>query len=300
VSDRIIVSPPSLLSRAIKAVPAVRYALGVGGIIAVIAIVSSFHIAFAVAVFGTVVMLVLMTVLVTFASLAGQKSSTFRAPALVLTWFSLILFMATASALFGVVFWGNAAEIRERIGIKSKSPAPAVVQSSTVTVPTQQTTATVNPSPSETEPSVKPGSVSPTKGAPQEAPQGTPQQDISTPTAQEYEDAQNEALAGGHEVHGDDAAEHSIAYMYCGLQGCNNKPPNQADVEQARKLWQYAVSQWTLALNMTHNTAYYDRLREKIRPESGVSCDDHSCESNSTHENRSFGMHIPVNQFDPQ
>jgi hypothetical protein len=90
--DPTIISPPSLINRAIKAVPAVKYALGVGGIIAVIAIVSSFHIGVAAALFGTVVMLALMTVLVLFANLAGQKSSSFRAPALVLlgsAWFFL-------------------------------------------------------------------------------------------------------------------------------------------------------------------------------------------------------------------
>jgi len=123
---------------------------------------------------------------------------------------------------------------------------------------------------------------------------------VPAPTAQDFEDKQKEAKAHGYEAYGDDAAERSIAYMYCGLQGCNKKPPNQADVENARKLWAYAIAQWTRAYNTTHNNDYSDRLREKIRPESGVSCDDHSCESNSTHENRSFGMHIPTNLFDPQ
>jgi hypothetical protein len=82
---------------------------------------------------------------------------------------------------------------------------------------------------------------------------------------QDFKDAQNYALAHSHEVNGDSAAGQFISYMYCGLQGCNNNPPNQADVEHARKLWAYAVSEWTLALNTTRNTAYYDRLREKIR-----------------------------------
>jgi len=56
-----IPSPASILTSAIRAVPAVKYALGVGGIIAV----------------GAVVMFVLMTVLVVFASLAGEHKSSF-------------------------------------------------------------------------------------------------------------------------------------------------------------------------------------------------------------------------------
>ena len=123
MTDPLLPSPPSLLKQAIKAVPAVKWALGVGGIIALIAIVSSFGIGFKVAVLGSVVMFVLMAMLVVFGSLAGQKSSSFHMPALVFTWFSLILVMATASALFIAVFWGNPEEIRARLGIQS-APLP--------------------------------------------------------------------------------------------------------------------------------------------------------------------------------
>ena len=50
----------NFLDRAVKAVPAIRYALGIGGVIAVIAIVFSFGINAKVAIFGTIIMLVLM------------------------------------------------------------------------------------------------------------------------------------------------------------------------------------------------------------------------------------------------
>jgi hypothetical protein len=100
------ITPESFLQKAIKAVPAVKYALGVGGIVAVIAIVGSFKIDFKVAVFGTVIMFVLMTILVLFARLASTAGDTFRVPILVFTWFSLLLTMATALALFTSVFKG--------------------------------------------------------------------------------------------------------------------------------------------------------------------------------------------------
>ena len=111
-------TPPGLLARAIKAVPSVRYALGIGGIISVIAIISSFRISFSIAFISAVVMFILMTMLVIFASLAGQASSSFKLPALVFTWFCLLLFMATAITLFAAVFWGSPAEVRQRFGLE--------------------------------------------------------------------------------------------------------------------------------------------------------------------------------------
>jgi len=105
-------TPPSVLKQAIKAVPAVRYALGIGGIISVIAIVRGFRIDFRVAVVGTVVMLLLMTVLLVFAKAASRPQSAFRGPAFTFTWFSLVLFMATATALFLSVFFGKPLDLR--------------------------------------------------------------------------------------------------------------------------------------------------------------------------------------------
>jgi len=266
--DLTTISPPTLLKRAIESVPAVKYALGVGGIIAVIAIISSFHIGWTVALFGTVVMFALMTVLVVFANLAGQKSSSFRVPALVLTWFGLILFMLTASILFVAVFWGNVDEIRTRLGI-TPAPLTTAVPQSPATVPTQQTSSQVN----ETESPINPASASSTtakEAVPTPTASKTPKEDVPTPTASEIHDAQIEAEAQGHEAHGDTAALQSISYMYCGLAGCNNTPPNEANVEHARELWAYAVSQWTLAINLTHDTSYYRRLREKIGPDTSL------------------------------
>jgi hypothetical protein len=97
--------PFDLLNEAIRKVPATKYALAVGGIIAVIAIVASFKINLWVATLGAVVMLVLMTVFVIFASLADQKKTLFAKPVLVFTWFSLLLIMLTALVVFSSAFW---------------------------------------------------------------------------------------------------------------------------------------------------------------------------------------------------
>jgi hypothetical protein len=97
-------TPLNILHQAIKAVPAVRWALGVSGILAVIAIaVSAWKINLIVAVLGVPIMLVLMTGLVIFAALANDHTVLVK-PAFVLTWFSLVLVMATASALFTSIF----------------------------------------------------------------------------------------------------------------------------------------------------------------------------------------------------
>jgi hypothetical protein len=105
--------PLSVLKQAIKAVPAVKYALGVGGIVSVVAIVvGGFKIDIRVAVFGSIIMFVLMVVLVIFAKLTGQASSNIYTAAMVFTWFCLILFMATAGCLFWSVFFGKPVDLR--------------------------------------------------------------------------------------------------------------------------------------------------------------------------------------------
>jgi len=104
--------PFKVLSAAVKAVPAVKYALGIVGVIAVIAIVKSFGIDYRVAVLGAATLLVLMTGLVIFAKLAAKRESFFHWPAVIFTWFALILIIASAIALFTSVFCGRPLELR--------------------------------------------------------------------------------------------------------------------------------------------------------------------------------------------
>ena len=97
--------PFTVLREAIRAVPAVRYALGVGGIVSAVAVIFSFKIDARVAFVSAVVMLLLMTILVVFARLSSLPGNKLAAPALVFTWFALILFMAVSAALFSSVFF---------------------------------------------------------------------------------------------------------------------------------------------------------------------------------------------------
>jgi hypothetical protein len=95
-----------ILRRAVGAVRAVSYALGVAGIVAVIAIERGFRLGLDTAVLVAVVMFVLMTELVLFARLSSIASAHFRMPALIFIWFFLILTIASATLLFSHVSLG--------------------------------------------------------------------------------------------------------------------------------------------------------------------------------------------------
>src|SRR5437763_7476510 len=103
-----------ILREAIKAVPAVKFALGIAGILAAVSIVTAvFRLGLAVAAFSAAVMFVLMTGLVIFARVASASSKTFAAHVAVFSWFSLTLIMATATLLFTSVFWGNPVDLKQ-------------------------------------------------------------------------------------------------------------------------------------------------------------------------------------------
>jgi hypothetical protein len=101
-----LLRPVFILRQAIAAVPEVKWALGIAGIISVIAIVRvGWKINPMVAVFGTIIMLVLMTVLVLFARLANTAAAEFRYAILAFMWASLSLTIAAAVFLFTSVFF---------------------------------------------------------------------------------------------------------------------------------------------------------------------------------------------------
>jgi amino acid transporter len=97
--------PWTVLKEAITAVPAVSYALGVLGIISAIAIVRIFRIDYRVAVYGTVIMFVLMVALLVFAALTKVNSPQVRVAALVMMWSFLALIILSAALLFLSAFF---------------------------------------------------------------------------------------------------------------------------------------------------------------------------------------------------
>jgi hypothetical protein len=244
------VTPPSLLKQAIKAVPAVKYALGVAGIIAVIAIVrGGLNIDFRVAVFGTVIMLVLMTILVVFANLASQQKSSFRKPAIVFTWFSLLLVMATAALLFLSVFFGKPLDLRNLIPVSHAQSVPSS-ESPPQTAETKPLTTNLFSSVS---------TIEPLKGR-------------LTST---------ERKAHTEEFLGDLYAFKAIETEVCDRGDCSPKSakfsdPSRSIFSQSEETanWKTAMKHWQLSLDATHDQQRIDRILEKRKLDSGLTCRD--------------------------
>ena len=94
--------PFKLLREAIAAVPAVKFALGVAGIAAVVAIVFGLKLNAQVAVFGTIIVLGLMFILVLFSQYAGSTAgspSPLFGPVKFLVWFYTVA-LALTTLLF--------------------------------------------------------------------------------------------------------------------------------------------------------------------------------------------------------
>ena len=97
--------PFDVLKRALAGVPAVKYALGIAGIGAAVAIVKTFFTDWVIAVFGIVIMMILMAVLFVFAKLTSVASRDLRLAMLTFMWSSLVLTISTAAFLFSSVFF---------------------------------------------------------------------------------------------------------------------------------------------------------------------------------------------------
>jgi len=101
-------NPLDVVRAGIKAVPAVKYALGVAGVAAALALATAFFSSTQAAVIGILAMLALMVLLVVFASLTSQdinKPNPLRYQALVMTWVVLVVFCGIAILVFTSVFF---------------------------------------------------------------------------------------------------------------------------------------------------------------------------------------------------
>lgn len=117
-------TPWTVLQAAVKAVLALKYALGVLGIVSAIAIIKGFGIDFRIAVFGTILMMVLMTALVVFAALTKSKSHQIRAAALVMMWSFLALTIFSATLLFTSAFFDYPKPLTQLLGLAVSVPDP--------------------------------------------------------------------------------------------------------------------------------------------------------------------------------
>jgi hypothetical protein len=96
-------NPMAFLREAITAVPAVKYALGVGGIAAVIAIVAGF-VDLRVAIVGVPAIIVLMFILLIFSRLASHAGAPLRWATAVLVWFAVTM-MVLVTFVFALTFF---------------------------------------------------------------------------------------------------------------------------------------------------------------------------------------------------
>jgi hypothetical protein len=94
-----------LLREATSVVPAVRYALGVAGVMAALALGSMLFKNAEAATFGVLAMFISMVLLLVFAAASALGGDTFRLPALVMTWAILILFIASAAMSLSAIFF---------------------------------------------------------------------------------------------------------------------------------------------------------------------------------------------------
>lgn len=111
-----------VLTEAIRAVPPVRYALGVAGVVAVLGIVAALGVDLRVAAFGTPILLVLMVVLVVFRHVASAARARLALPALVFVWSSLIVTITVVVLLLSSVFFRVPMDLQQFI---IGGPAPA-------------------------------------------------------------------------------------------------------------------------------------------------------------------------------
>lgn len=84
-------------------------------------------------------MLVLMTVLVVFARIAKTASAEIQAPALVFTWFALLLTMATAFLLFTSVFFVTPVDLKRVFSLVEPSSSKGIAPPDVAAAENEQT-----------------------------------------------------------------------------------------------------------------------------------------------------------------
>ncbi|MBN9382010.1 MAG: carboxypeptidase-like regulatory domain-containing protein [Chitinophagaceae bacterium] len=106
------------IKEATKSVPFVKYALGLAGIVSVIALVRSYSIDLKVGLWSTVIILCLMLVLFLLAHIAVQSGTFLFLPAQTLLWGIVILFLISVFFLVTSVFFQWPRDLSSILGIE--------------------------------------------------------------------------------------------------------------------------------------------------------------------------------------
>jgi hypothetical protein len=117
-------NPLTILKDAVKAVPAMKYALAVLGLVAVVAIVSLWRVKYDVAIFGAVIILGLMVPVLVFAKLTKVAPKYFLTPARVFMWAFVVLTILAGTCLFTAVAFKQPPALYELLFARSGRTAP--------------------------------------------------------------------------------------------------------------------------------------------------------------------------------
>jgi hypothetical protein len=122
-------NPFKVINPAIKQVPPVKWALGIAGVMAALALgLSFFHSGAPAAIIGAGVMIALMVLLRIFAYVS--TNTDLRAPALCLTWTCVVLFIAAGLSIFSCVLFRWPRPYAEIVGelLQTTKTSPQVVE----------------------------------------------------------------------------------------------------------------------------------------------------------------------------
>jgi hypothetical protein len=123
-------NPLTILKDSIRAVPSMKYALAVLGLVAVVAIVTLWRVKYDVAIFGAVILLGLMVPVLVFAKLTKVAPKYFLGPARALMWAFVILTIVAGTCLFTAAAFRQPTALYELIFNKSVRPVPLPEQQS--------------------------------------------------------------------------------------------------------------------------------------------------------------------------
>src|SRR5690349_18472815 len=101
----LIPSPFSILKTALSRVPGLRILFGALAVLAILAIARTWSLDRGWTIVGALVIVLLSFVLLLLAKLGQRGADAFKAPAQILMWFCVVLFMLWATLLTTCVFW---------------------------------------------------------------------------------------------------------------------------------------------------------------------------------------------------
>ena len=116
----------TLISAAQKAHPAFRFGIAVAGLGALVVVFVSFGLNLATIVFGTAIILGLMTFFVAFIRVSSLSRRALTVPALVILWTSIIVVLASITLLFTSAFFNVPIALRARLLSDATSNVPPV------------------------------------------------------------------------------------------------------------------------------------------------------------------------------